>query len=819
MATTEVRTGTVPKQALLLSLLSLSVPVAASAMMPDWTSGDVGVLVWLLALVPGLLLSYYRGWQGATLALAGGMAALSIAQVLLLLVHATAPRPQILFGVVVVLTAVSLGSGLLSHHFHRTLDRAERMALTDAGTGMPNRRHAILELEKAFAAAQRGADLAVVLFDLDHFKRVNDRHGHAEGDRVLVRFADILQAVTRAMHVTARFGGEEFVAVLRGVGSGGARVYAERVRQRLAELALPCGPITVSAGVAAYEPGMAAPDVLLAAADQALYRAKDAGRDRVVVLDRVGRRAEVPPRPPEHEEEEVPAGRGELVLVVDDDVDALRSVARALRRFGYTVLESPSPTRAVEIVRGLDDPPEVVLTDIVMPEMGGFRLVEILEEIQDEVRVVYMSGYSQEDVDWGGVPGAVRDYLSKPISIYTLARRIRWILDQPARTRRLAAKTEGDESTPLTAPPQEAASQALDDGRIGTEARILVLHADEHGGDMIARTLRDRGFKTVQLVDGIPSLLDGLPHMRAEILLLDLDLPAEGLEDLVDRLVKHAASAPALLLLVGQRNHNLRNRCTELPLVDFVNKPFTNLELATRLTNLARTRAYERWIGSAEDQIRSRIAARSAELEEAREEVLRRLAWAAEYRDDVTGRHAERVGVLSGLIARELGWSPPRKALLEKAAPLHDLGKIAVPDAILRKAGGLTPAERKLMQNHTTIGAELLSGSRNPVLHAAEQIALTHHEWWDGAGYPQGIAGESIPEAGRIVAVADVFDSLTNNRPYRDAISTEAALDMIRSSSGVQFDPNVVRAFDRVVEAGHMQEAMDLEVVARPDLR
>jgi putative two-component system response regulator len=291
------------------------------------------------------------------------------------------------------------------------------------------------------------------------------------------------------------------------------------------------------------------------------------------------------------------------------------------------------------------------------------------------------------------------------------------------------------------------------------------------------------------------------------------------LEDLVDRLVKHAASAPALLLLVGQRNHNLRNRCTELPLVDFVNKPFTNLELATRLTNLARTRAYERWIGSAEDQIRSRIAARSAELEEAREEVLRRLAWAAEYRDDVTGRHAERVGVLSGLIARELGWSPPRKALLEKAAPLHDLGKIAVPDAILRKAGGLTPAERKLMQNHTTIGAELLSGSRNPVLHAAEQIALTHHEWWDGAGYPQGIAGESIPEAGRIVAVADVFDSLTNNRPYRDAISTEAALDMIRSSSGVQFDPNVVRAFDRVVEAGHMQEAMDLEVVARPDLR
>jgi putative two-component system response regulator len=787
--------------------------------MPDWTSGDVGVLVWLLALVPGFLLSYYRGWQGASLALAGGMAALSVTQVVLLLVHATAPRPEVLLGMVVVLTTVSLGSGVLSTLFLRMLDRAERMALTDSGTGMPNRRHAILELEKAFAAAQRGAELSVVLFDLDHFKRVNDKHGHAEGDRVLVKFADVLQSVTRAMHVTARFGGEEFVAVLRGVGPSGARIYAERVRQRLTELPLPCGPITVSAGVAGYEPGMAAPDVLLAAADQALYRAKDTGRDRVVVLDRVGRRADMPPRPAEGDEVDVPVGRGELVLVVDDDVDALRSVARALRRFGYTVLESPSPTRAVEIVRGLDDPPDIVLTDIVMPEMGGFRLVEILEEIQDQVRVVYMSGYSQEDVDWDGVPGAVRDYLSKPISIYTLARRVRWILDQPARTGRLAARVDGEPSLPAPAPPREAEPQPLDDGRIGTEARILILHSDEHRGGVLAHTLRDRGFKTVQLVDGIPSLLDGLSHMRAEILLLDLDLPGDGLEDLVDRLVKHSASAPALLLLVGERNHHLRNRCTELPLVDFVNKPFTNVELATRLSNLARTRAYERWIGTAEDQIRSRIAARSAELEEAREEVLRRLAWAAEYRDDLTGRHAERVGVISGLIARELGWTPQRRALLEKAAPLHDLGKIAVPDAILRKAGELTQPERRLMQNHTTIGAELLSGSRNPVLQAAEQIALTHHEWWDGAGYPRSLSGESIPEAGRIVAVADVFDSLTNNRPYREAMTAEAALEYIRSHAGMQFDPNVVHAFDRVVEAGHMQEAMDLEVVARPDLR
>jgi putative two-component system response regulator len=818
MDRTPARSRRVPGKALLLSLLSLSVPVVSSALFPGWTSGDAGVLLWLPALVPGFLLSYYRGWRGASMALAAGMAALALAQVAVLLTGAATPNTTLLLGIVSVLTVVSLGSGVLSQFLHRDLDRAERLALTDVGTGIPNRRHAALELEKSFAAAQRGAKLSVVLFDLDRFKDVNDRYGHAEGDRVLRGFAEILRASTRAMHVTARFGGEEFVAVLRDIDAQGAHIFADRIRVRMKESEILPTPVTVSGGVAQYEEGMAAPDVLLAAADQALYYAKTSGRDQVVVVSRKGRKdGEMEPELPARAE--AAGGAGELILVVDDDVDALRSVAKSLRRFGYTVLESPSPARAVEIVRGLDEPVELILTDIVMPEMGGFRLVEMLSEIQEEVRVIYMSGYSQVDVDWEGVPGTSYDYLSKPISIHTLARRVRRLLDQPASTGKRPVATRVIPSEGPGAAGSEPDATATDlASRAGVEARILLIPGENGDEEKVAAALRAASGATVQVAENPATVLDRLSHLHVELLVLDLDRSGEELEDLIRVLENRQTSSPGILLLVGKRNLHIRDRCAGLSLMDCVRKPVDVAELRTRVRTLLRLRSYERWIGTVEEQVRSRVAARTAELEEAREEVLRRLAWAAEFRDDLTGRHAERVGVLSGLIARELGWSAVRRTVLEKAAPLHDLGKIAIPDALLRKSDELTPNEQAIMQRHTAIGAKLLAGSRNPILRVAEQIALTHHERWDGRGYPRGLSGEEIAEEGRIVALADAYDSLTSSRPYRDGVEGERAMEEIRAHRGTQFDPRMVDALDRLVRAGGLEEAVNQTMVALPDL-
>jgi HD-GYP domain-containing protein (c-di-GMP phosphodiesterase class II) len=186
-------------------------------------------------------------------------------------------------------------------------------------------------------------------------------------------------------------------------------------------------------------------------------------------------------------------------------------------------------------------------------------------------------------------------------------------------------------------------------------------------------------------------------------------------------------------------------------------------------------------------------------LDDSQLQVIQRLAVAAEYRDDDTGQHTRRVGRLSTQIGAALGMPAEKLLLLGQAAALHDVGKIGIPDGILLKPGRLTPEEFERMKTHTTVGAGILAGRNFPLLEMAEEIALSHHERWDGSGYPAGTSGTSIPLVGRIVAVADVFDALTHARPYKDAWSVAEALTEIRRQRSAQFDPEVVDAFLRVL--------------------
>jgi PAS domain S-box-containing protein len=189
---------------------------------------------------------------------------------------------------------------------------------------------------------------------------------------------------------------------------------------------------------------------------------------------------------------------------------------------------------------------------------------------------------------------------------------------------------------------------------------------------------------------------------------------------------------------------------------------------------------------------------RNSELEGARRETLHRLALAAEYRDDETHEHTQRIGRAATLLAARLGWSKADIDVLGDAAPLHDVGKLAVSDSVLLKPGKLTANEFEHVQRHAEIGAALLSGSDFQVLQVAEEIARAHHEWWDGSGYPLGLEGDEIPLAARIVAVVDVFDALTHRRPYKSAWPVPAAVAEIHRLRGVQFDPRVVDAFDEL---------------------
>ena len=202
-----------------------------------------------------------------------------------------------------------------------------------------------------------------------------------------------------------------------------------------------------------------------------------------------------------------------------------------------------------------------------------------------------------------------------------------------------------------------------------------------------------------------------------------------------------------------------------------------------------------------------KVAERTRDLEDARAETLHRLAIAAEYRDDDTFEHTKRVGATSANIAARLGLGADQVELLREAAPLHDVGKLAISDAILLKPGRLTEDEYEVVKTHAELGARLLSGSSAPVLQMAAVIAATHQERWDGSGYPAGLAGEAIPLVGRIVAVADVFDALTHDRPYKSAWPVERAIAELRHGAGSQFDPVVVAAFLAMHDDGVIAEA------------
>jgi len=274
----------IPLRALWLSFVALAVPVSAAVFFPELAGADAGLLIWLMALIPAFLLTYYRGWRGASLALAMGMAALALTQVALLLAGTTVGNWSLLSGIIIVYLAVSLGIGWVTELLHVERRRAERLALMDSLTGMPNRRHSVVFVEAAFAAAKRGIPFTVVLFDVDRFKAYNDTNGHLAGDEALKKISDVLISSTRKMNLTARWGGEEFLSMLSDTPVEGGRIFAERILSEIHQT-FPDGSITLSAGVARYTEGMDTPTRLLAAADQAMYDAKADGGDCVRVAE------------------------------------------------------------------------------------------------------------------------------------------------------------------------------------------------------------------------------------------------------------------------------------------------------------------------------------------------------------------------------------------------------------------------------------------------------------------------------------------------------------------------------------------------------
>ena len=236
--------------------------------------------------------------------------------------------------------------------------------------------------------------------------------------------------------------------------------------------------------------------------------------------------------------------------------------------------------------------------------------------------------------------------------------------------------------------------------------------------------------------------------------------------------------------------------------VDYITKPFNPMVVRARVQTHLELKAVRDALRDDNLRLESRVEARTAELQAALNrlrdsaiDTVLRLGLAAEYKDDDTGRHVLRMSHYAVSVARQLGWSAKDLDRLFHAALMHDIGKLALPDSILQKAGPLTAGEWAIVKRHPLVGARILSGSDSDIIQLAEIVALTHHEKWDGSGYPRGLRGEDIPLVGRIVAICDVFDALTVRRPYKPAFPLEKAYSILRKSSGSHFDPAVVQAF------------------------
>lgn len=337
-------------------------------------------------------------------------------------------------------------------------------------------------------------------------------------------------------------------------------------------------------------------------------------------------------------------------------------------------------------------------------------------------------------------------------------------------------------------------------------ARILVLDDQPQNLALLTRLLNGSGYAHVQTTVDPFEALALLRERQPDLLVLDLHLPEfdgfQILEQLQDVLPPRGAFP--VLVVTGDRDPGVKQRALKLGARDFVAKPFNPVEVILRIDNLLETRMLYLQLEHQNRTLEGVVRLRTRELEETRIEILERLALAAEYRDDDTGDHARRVGRLAGQLALTIGLPPAEVELIERAAPLHDLGKVGIPDTILLKNGPLTPTEFAVIRMHTMIGSEILSGSRVPLLQTAEQIARTHHERWDGQGYPLGLSGTDIPLAGRITAIADAFDVMTHHRRYGEVLTTEAAILEVERERGGQFDPAIVDAMLRLQGLGDL---------------
>lgn len=355
-------------------------------------------------------------------------------------------------------------------------------------------------------------------------------------------------------------------------------------------------------------------------------------------------------------------------------------------------------------------------------------------------------------------------------------------------------------------------------------SRILFVDDDPNMRQGLRRMLHDEEESwEMTFAENVPDALEVLSRENCDVAVLDIRMPGRnGLDLLSEMKADPETRKVEAIVLTGLDDAKLKRRALDLGATDLLNKPVSKEDLTARLRNVLRLKSAQDRLREQNEILEEKVKERTKEIEESHLDIVWRLAKAGEYRDEDTGNHIVRVGCCCRVLAERLGLPRDFVELILLASPLHDIGKIGIPDSILLKCGKLSSAERKVMETHCAIGSSILleeargmkpfrgwrgrtdspprKQRENPFLRVASTIAMTHHEKWDGTGYPQSLKGDAIPLESRIVATIDVYDALRSERPYKPALSEPDSLATMREQIGRHFDPEVFAAFEAAKE-------------------
>ena len=338
------------------------------------------------------------------------------------------------------------------------------------------------------------------------------------------------------------------------------------------------------------------------------------------------------------------------------------------------------------------------------------------------------------------------------------------------------------------------------------DARVLIVDDEVPMVEFLTTLLFVAGYTQIRGVTDSREAALAFEQFTPDLVLLDLNMPIlDGLDVLeqLQALMPEDAPVP-VVMLTASHNEGSKTKALEMGASDYISKPFSPIEVRLRIANLLTTRFVQLSLRNQNRVLRNDLRSRADDDAE-RFNALKQLAIEAERKATGGTNHPQRVANLAGLIAEEMDAPEEDRDRIHEGAFLHDIGKIGIPEEILHKPGSLTGDEFEVVKRHTALGASILSGADNPVFETAREIAITHHERWDGTGYA-GLTGEAIPLGGRITALAETFDVLVHDRPHRKAISVADAIDRIAEQTGTQFDPDIVRAFLRVFVATDLDE-------------